>query len=60
MKSKNKPKLRFKEFKQEWSTFKINEIFNISAGGDIDSLRVSKAKTKEYRFPIYAHQWLLE
>ena len=50
-----KPKLRFKEFNGNWEEKKLGDIFNISAGGDIDSNRCSKEKTKSNIYPIYAN-----
>lgn len=52
---KNKPALRFKEFKNEWQKFFISDLFNISAGGDIDSKHVSSVETETYKYPIYAN-----
>lgn len=49
------PKLRFKEFSGDWEEKKLGDIFNISAGGDIDSNRCSKEKTKSNIYPIYAN-----
>ena len=54
-KNKNVPKLRFPEFTGEWEEKKLGEIFNISAGGDIDSKHVSQEKTKIFNYPIYAN-----
>ena len=49
------PKLRFKEFNNDWETNKLNDIFNISAGGDISKKNVSSVKTEVFKYPIYAN-----
>ena len=49
------PKLRFKEFNDEWKIMKLGELFKISAGGDISKEYVSKIKTKEFKYPIFAN-----
>jgi type I restriction enzyme S subunit len=50
----------FKETKigwipDEWKIVKIGEFFKISAGGDISKTNVSKEKTQEFKYPIYAN-----
>lgn len=49
------PKLRFSEFDGKWEKRKLGEIYKISAGGDIDSNRVSFEKTEKFKYPIYAN-----
>ena len=51
----NKPKLRFKEFNDEWREDKLGNLFLINAGGDIDSSHCSSEKTDKFRYPIYAN-----
>lgn len=51
----NTPKLRFKEFNDEWNDFKINKRFNIYAGGDLDKKLFSPVKTSEYMYPVYSN-----
>ncbi len=53
--NKNIPKLRFSEFKEEWETKKMGEIFKINAGGDILKKHVSFKKTDIFKYPIYAN-----
>ena len=50
-----KPKLRFKEFTDEWKQTTLNDFFDISAGGDIEKKHVSEYKTDNYIYPIYAN-----
>jgi len=49
------PQLRFSEFEGKWEKRKVGEIYKISAGGDIDSDRVSFEKTEKFKYPIYAN-----
>lgn len=49
------PKLRFNEFKDEWKVNRIQDLFYISAGGDIDKENVSKERTDFNNIPIYAN-----
>ena len=51
----NKPKLRFKEFNDEWREDKLCNLFLINAGGDIDSSHCSSEKTEKFCYPIYAN-----
>ena len=55
LKKTNTPALRFKEFKDEWVETEVGSIFNISAGGDIESEHVSHQQTNIFRYPIYAN-----
>jgi type I restriction enzyme S subunit len=54
------PKIRFKKFKNNWSTDKIENIFTINAGGDIDKDNFSKEKNKNFKYPVYANSHLNE
>ena len=49
------PKLRFREFNDNWVTNKLHNIFIIKAGGDISKKNVSKVKTEIFKYPIYAN-----
>ena len=49
------PKLRFREFNDNWVTNKLHNIFTIKAGGDISKKNVSKVKTEIFKYPIYAN-----
>jgi len=49
------PKLRFPDFNGDWERKKLESIFSISAGGDIDKNNVSKVKTDIFKYPIYAN-----
>ena len=49
------PKLRFPEFKNDWEQKKMNSLFIIKAGGDVDSKNYSKTKTTVFKYPIYAN-----
>ncbi len=52
---KNVPDLRFSSYKQPWSRNKLDELFDISAGGDIDASHVSRKRNNKFPFPIYAN-----
>ena len=52
------PEIRFKKFKNNWSTEKIENLFTISAGGDIDKDNFSKKKNKTFKYPVYANSHL--
>ncbi|WP_299135198.1 restriction endonuclease subunit S [uncultured Tenacibaculum sp.] len=39
----------------DWDLKKLGEIFKISAGGDIDKINVSKEKSRDFKFPIFAN-----
>ncbi|MFN8692459.1 MAG: restriction endonuclease subunit S, partial [Cyclobacteriaceae bacterium] len=49
------PKLRFKEFNEKWGTNFIGDVFEITAGGDIDLNHVSQTKDEKFKYPIYAN-----
>lgn len=49
------PKLRFKEFKEKWGNAFLGEVFEITAGGDIDLSHVSETKDEKFKYPIYAN-----
>lgn len=51
----NAPKLRFKEFTENWTQHILGGIFNITAGGDIDLNHVSETKNHKFHYPIYAN-----
>lgn len=53
------PKLRFKDEQgqeyPEWKVSKLGELFNVSAGGDIDKDNVRFIKTQDFCYPVYAN-----
>lgn len=53
------PKLRFKndlgQDYPEWEVSKLGELFNVSAGGDIDGNNVRAIKTQDFCYPVYAN-----
>ena len=49
------PVLRFQEFSEDWCAKKINEVFSIGAGGDIDKSRLSKTQSDEFPYPVFAN-----
>lgn len=53
------PKLRFKREDgtdyPEWEEKKMSELFNISAGGDVDKSNSSSEQSDEYPYAIYAN-----
>ncbi len=49
------PKLRFSEFTESWETNELSEVFRIGAGGDIDKERLSKTKTDDFPYPVFAN-----
>ena len=55
--TKSTPKLRFKDGNgyPGWSSFRLGEIFNINAGGDIERSRVKKTKDDHYKYPVYSN-----
>ena len=52
------PKLRFKEFSDEWKKDKFGNLFNISAGGDISRDNISNFKNNIFKYPIYSNTLL--
>lgn len=48
-------KKRLKGFTEKWETKKLGDIFEISAGGDLDKESYSKTRSKTYCFPIYSN-----
>jgi type I restriction enzyme, S subunit len=50
-----KPHLRFSSFSGNWTISKVGAQFTIKAGGDIDPTYVSKEKTNDFKYPIYAN-----
>ncbi len=57
MKNKNVPELRFPEFHGdgEWEEKKLNEVFTLSAGGDVDKECFSANKDSKHPYPIYGN-----
>ncbi|MDR3220300.1 MAG: restriction endonuclease subunit S, partial [Dysgonamonadaceae bacterium] len=53
-------KKRLKGFCGEWKEVKLGEIFNISAGGDIDKDSFSLIQDKLHPYPIYANSLINE
>ena len=57
--SSNPPTLRFKDRNgrnyPDWQQYRIGELFDVSAGGDIDRSRVSKIKDDKHPYPVYAN-----
>ena len=51
----NIPKLRFSEFSGDWEEKKLENIFKITAGGDIKPENVSLFKDHIFKYPIYAN-----
>jgi len=51
----SQPELRFPDFKGNWHFSKIGELFNVSAGGDIEKEHVSQQKNEIFQYPIYAN-----
>ncbi len=49
------PTLRFSEFNCEWEHHRIDDLFSIGAGGDIDKTRYSPHKSPEYPYPVFAN-----
>ncbi|WP_455645596.1 restriction endonuclease subunit S [Methanosphaera sp.] len=49
------PRLRFKEFTGEWNKYKLDELFNIKAAGDLNKNHFSKIQTKTFNFPVYGN-----
>src|SRR3989338_4030578 len=49
------PKLRVPEFRDEWQNFRFDQIFNISAGGDISGQHVRKVRDNVFRYPVYSN-----
>ena len=48
----NVPNLRFDSFSEPLRLYSLNDLFDISAAGDIDKTNVSNHKTKSHCFPI--------
>ena len=57
--SRDTPKLRFKDRSggsyPAWQQYKIGELFDISAGGDVDRSRVSETRDDKHPYPVYAN-----
>ena len=53
------PKLRFKQDDgsdfPDWEKNKIGNLFEISAGGDIDKNSLNPVRTEEYKYPVYSN-----
>lgn len=47
--------MRFPEYSGEWEIKKLDELFKISAGGDIPSENVKPEKDEIFKYPIYAN-----
>lgn len=54
-KNRLEPQLRFPEFSGDWEEKRLGDVFNITAGGDIDKTLVSEIRTNEYNIPIFAN-----
>ena len=49
------PQLRFPEFSGDWEEKKLGDIFNISAGGDINKSNTNPIQNEKYKYPVYAN-----
>jgi restriction endonuclease S subunit len=38
-----------------WDVKRIDELFHISAGGDVSKISFSKTKSNEYKYPVYSN-----
>ncbi len=43
------------EIPKEWEIKKLDELFQIFAGGDLSKISFSKTKSNEYRYPVYSN-----
>ena len=48
-------KRRLPGFTKDWNTFSFNDVFDITAGGDLDKEFFSKSKDDKHPFPIYSN-----
>lgn len=48
-------KKRLDGFSDEWEIKKLGDIYNISAGPDLDTSKYSNDKTEKYKYPIYSN-----
>jgi type I restriction enzyme S subunit len=53
--SRKYTKLRFHEFTDNWKEKRIDELFTISAGGDISKNNFSTLKSDGFIYPVYAN-----
>lgn len=51
-------KIRLEGFSNQWDKKQIKELFNLSAGGDLNKTEFSLTKTKDHFYPIYANSIL--
>ena len=49
------PQLRFPEFEGDWKSCKFSQLFETSAGADIDSNNVKTKPDEVYKYPVYAN-----
>lgn len=54
-KAKKLPKLRFRGFSGEWEEKRLDDIFDINAGGDIQKSHVIKIKDDKFKYPVFAN-----
>ena len=40
---------------EDWKVKSLGEVFEISAGGDLDKNKFSKTKTRKHKYPIYSN-----
>lgn len=48
-------KVRFPGFEDEWETYKIKDLFNLTAGKDLLVNHYSETWTKTHKFPLYSN-----
>jgi len=49
------PKLRFPGFSGDWEESRIDALFAINAGGDVDPVHSSSERSSQFCYPIYAN-----
>ena len=53
---RNKPRIRFKGFTEDWEQRKVNDLFKITRGQVLATLLTTPEKTSENIYPVYSSQ----
>lgn len=53
---KNKPRIRFKGFTEDWEQCKVNDLFKITRGQVLATSLTTPEKTSENIYPVYSSQ----
>lgn len=51
----NVPKLRYKDFTEQWKEDKLSNLFSIKSSGDLKKDKLSPTISEEHIYPVYGN-----